>query len=98
MLKQEKKVKSMQMFKKPVQSAKQGDRVGICVAQLDSSLIERGLACSPKAIASTDKVLAIVKKIPYFLEPVNTKAKFHITIGHQTVIGSSIFFSSHDDA
>jgi len=31
-LKQDKKIKSMQMFRKPVQAAKQGDRVGICVA------------------------------------------------------------------
>lgn len=31
-LKAEKKVKSMQMFRKPVQLARQGDRVGMCVA------------------------------------------------------------------
>jgi selenocysteine-specific elongation factor len=31
-LRVEKKVKSMQMFRKPVQSAHQGDRLGICVA------------------------------------------------------------------
>ena len=31
-LKQEKKIKSMQMFRKPVQAVRQGDRVGICVA------------------------------------------------------------------
>jgi selenocysteine-specific elongation factor len=49
-LKQEKKIKSMQMFRKPVQAAKQGDRVGICVAQLDSTLIERGIASSPKSL------------------------------------------------
>jgi selenocysteine-specific elongation factor len=36
-LRVEKKVKSMQMFRKPVQVAKQGDRVGICVSQLDAS-------------------------------------------------------------
>ena len=31
LLGQEKKIRSMQMFKKPVQSIKQGDRAGICV-------------------------------------------------------------------
>lgn len=39
----EKKIKSMQMFRKPVQFAVQGDRVGMCVAALDASKIERGL-------------------------------------------------------
>lgn len=27
--------------------ARQGDRVGICVAGLDATSLERGLACSP---------------------------------------------------
>ena len=30
------KVKSMQMFKKPVTKAVQGDRIGMCVTQFDS--------------------------------------------------------------
>lgn len=47
LLRVEKKVKSMQMFRKPVNVARQGDRVGICVGQLDSNLIERGLAATP---------------------------------------------------
>lgn len=43
----EKKIKSMQSFKKPVDSAMQGDRVALCVTQLDSSLLERGVVCAP---------------------------------------------------
>ena len=31
-LKAEKKVKSMQMFSKPIQIARQGEKVGMCVA------------------------------------------------------------------
>jgi selenocysteine-specific elongation factor len=93
-LKQEKKVKSMQMFRKPVQIARQGDRVGICVAQLDAALIERGIAVSPKSFQPTDQILAAVKKIPYFTEAVKNKSKFHITIGHQTVIGYCLFITS----
>jgi selenocysteine-specific elongation factor len=46
-LRQEKKVKSMQMFKKAVSRIREGDRAGICVAGLDASLVERGLACTP---------------------------------------------------
>jgi selenocysteine-specific translation elongation factor len=55
-------------------------------------LIERGIASSPKSLQSTDLVLAEVRKIPYFTEAVKNKTKFHITIGHQTVIGYALFF------
>uniref|UniRef100_H2YEH9 Tr-type G domain-containing protein n=1 Tax=Ciona savignyi TaxID=51511 RepID=H2YEH9_CIOSA len=42
-----KKVKSIQMFRKPTSSVKQGDRAGLCVTQFDPKLLERGLVCSP---------------------------------------------------
>lgn len=42
-----KKVKSMQMFHQSIQSASQGDRLGICVTQFDPSLVERCLMSSP---------------------------------------------------
>lgn len=41
------KVKSMQMFRKPVTSASMGDRVGMCVTSLDAKAIERGVSCGP---------------------------------------------------
>jgi selenocysteine-specific elongation factor len=94
-LKQEKKIKSMQMFRKPVQSCKQGDRVGICLAQLDASLIERGIAAKPGSMKPTDCVILIVRRIPYFVGEIKSKAKLHISIGHQTVIGQVSFFSCH---
>ena len=46
-LKLSKKVKSMQMFHEPVESATQGDRLGICVTQFDPSLVERCIVSSP---------------------------------------------------
>ena len=46
-LKVTKKVKSMQIFRQPVQRASQGDRVGICVTQFDPKQVERCLVCSP---------------------------------------------------
>ena len=46
-LKQEKKIKSMQMFRRPIDVLRQGDRAGVCVSNLDSSLVERGLLCTP---------------------------------------------------
>lgn len=86
-LKQEKKIKSMQIFRKPVQSCKQGDRVGICLAQLDSSLIERGIAAKPGSLKPTDCVILIVRRIPYFAGEIKSKSKLHLSIGHQTMIG-----------
>lgn len=37
----------MQMFRQPIQRATQGDRLGICVTQLDPHLVERCLVASP---------------------------------------------------
>lgn len=53
-LKLQRKVKGMQMFKAPVAACARGDRVGICVTQVDAKLIERGLACTPGARAAGD--------------------------------------------
>lgn len=49
-LKAVRKVKSMQMFRQPVQQASQGDRLGICVTQFDPKQLERGLACTPDSL------------------------------------------------
>ena len=46
-LKLERKVKSMQVFHKEVESSQRGDRVAFCVPQMDSNLFERGLVTSP---------------------------------------------------
>ena len=83
----------MQMFRKPVQLARQGDRVGICVAGLDASSVERGLACSPQTMRTCETVLAVVQKIKFFTDSVKSKSKFHITLGHQTAVGIVHFFS-----
>lgn len=87
-----KKVKSMQMFRQPVSKAMQGDRVGICVTQFDPKLLERGLVCTPSTIPTTIAGIVSVEKIHYYKGPVASKAKFHITIGHDTVMGKAQFF------
>ncbi|XP_058422940.1 selenocysteine-specific elongation factor isoform X2 [Diceros bicornis minor] len=92
-LKVVKKVKSMQMFHMPVTSAMQGDRLGICVTQFDPKLLERGLVCAPESLHTVHAALISVEKIPYFRGPLQTKAKFHITVGHETVMGRLMFFS-----
>lgn len=92
------KVKSMQMFHTPVSSAVQGDRLGICVTQFDPKLLERGLVCAPESLHTVHAALISVEKIPYFRGPLQTKAKFHITVGHETVMGRVMFFSPAPDS
>ncbi|KAM4022709.1 selenocysteine-specific elongation factor [Anomaloglossus baeobatrachus] len=92
-LKVTKKVKSMQMFHQPVPTAMQGDRLGICVTQFDPKLLERGLVCTPDSLQTIHAAIISVKKIPYFKGSLHTKAKFHITLGHETVMGKVMFFS-----
>nr|KAG5699860.1 hypothetical protein BaRGS_034634 [Batillaria attramentaria] len=91
-MKVQKKVKSMQMFRKPVERIVQGDRAGICVTQFDPKLLERGLVCQPGALATAHAFIASVRKIDYFKGAVTTKAKFHITVGHETVMGHTHLF------
>eukprot|EP00117_Sycon_ciliatum_P000364 scpid69785/ scgid6458/ Selenocysteine-specific elongation factor; Elongation factor sec; Eukaryotic elongation factor, selenocysteine-tRNA-specific len=92
-LKECRKVKSMQMFKKPVQKAIQGDRLGMCVTQFDPKLLERGLVCSPGSLPTLYAAVVAVRKVRYFKANVNSKSKFHITMGHETVMGRVSFFS-----
>ncbi|XP_054443460.1 selenocysteine-specific elongation factor isoform X2 [Pteronotus mesoamericanus] len=96
-LKVVKKVKSIQMFHMPVTSAMQGDRIGICVTQFDPKQLERGLVCTPESLHTVHAALISVEKIPYFRAPLQTKAKFHITVGHETVMGRLMFFSPAPD-
>jgi selenocysteine-specific elongation factor len=88
-----KKVKSLQQFRKPVQSAQQGERVAICVPGLDPTDLERGIATDGKVPVPTfNGCVAVLDKIPYFKGEIMSKAKFHVTVGHTTVMATAIFF------
>ena len=91
-LRAEKKIKSMQMFRRPVNSATQGDRVGVCVAGLDASLVERGLATTPGTVPTIHAAVAYVRKIRFFKGTCASKTKIHITAGHATVMATVRFF------
>ena len=82
----------MQMFRQPVKTASQGDRVGICVTQFDSNKLERGIVCTPGYLPTLYGAILPVHKIPYFKGRCQNKSKFHITIGHETVMASLQFF------
>uniref|UniRef100_UPI0037E7EDF4 selenocysteine-specific elongation factor n=1 Tax=Semicossyphus pulcher TaxID=241346 RepID=UPI0037E7EDF4 len=91
-LKVTKKIKSVQMFRKPVSGAMQGDRVGVCVTQFDPKLLERGVVCTPGSLRTLYAAVISLRKIGYFKGSLATRAKFHITVGHETVMARVTFF------
>ena len=91
-LKLEKKVKSMQMFKRPVQSCERGDRLGMCITQLDHNLMERGLVASPGSVPTFNAAVVTAEKIRFFKQTVGSKMRFHVTVGHATVMATAEFF------
>ncbi|KAK5612064.1 hypothetical protein CRENBAI_000729 [Crenichthys baileyi] len=92
LLKVTKKIKSVQMFRKPVSGAMQGDRVGVCVTQFDPKLLERGVVCTPGSLRTIFAAIISTRKIGYFKGSLATRAKFHITVGHETVMAKVTFF------
>ena len=86
------KVKSMQMFKSAVKSAKQGDRVGICVTNLDPKSIEGGIAVAPGSVPLLRNVICLIRKVKYFKLSCKSGAKVHVSVGHTTLMASAMFF------
>lgn len=48
--------------------------------------------CSPGALVTVHSLIAFIRKIQYYKGPVSTKSKFHITLGHETVMGRLSMF------
>lgn len=96
-IKTEKKVKSIQMFRVGVGSIEQGDRAGICLTQFDPSLVERGVVCTPGTIPVVPAVIASIDKISFYKGDINSKSKFHITLGHETVMAKITLFSGNTE-
>jgi selenocysteine-specific elongation factor len=92
----ERKVKSMQMFRRKVKSIRQGDRAGICVSNFDPKLLERGIAASPGAVQLLKGAIAIVRKVSYFPGKLRCGSKFHISIGHATIMATVTFWGGKE--
>ena len=88
------KVKSMQMFKKSVKTASQGDRVGVCVTQFDAKKLERGLVCTPGFVQIAHGGIVDFNAIKFFKVTIASKSKYHISLGHETVLGKITLFKS----
>lgn len=93
-LKQQRKVKSMQIFRRAVNSCQQGDRVGICVTQLEAGSIERGLAAAPGSIPTFSGAIIAVDKVRFYPGEVKSMTKMHVIVGHHTVMAKLTFFGT----
>ena len=90
--KEQKKVKSIQIFRKPVDKASQGDRCGICLANVDAKQFERGVIAEPNFVKNAFAVIVSLNRIKHFKANIETGSKFHISIGHETLIGKIDLF------
>ena len=93
-LSMEKKVKSIQVFRKPVTSIQKGDRAGICVTQFESSALERGLVCYPGLLRNIYGCIMRLHKVRFFKGSIASNSKFHVVVGHETVMAKVTLFSS----
>lgn len=92
----ERKVKSIQMFKRQVSTIRQGDRAGICVSNLDAKLLERGIAATPGAVQLWKSAIAVVRKVKYYKGTLHCNSKFHISVGHSTVMATVTFWGARE--
>lgn len=93
-LKTDRKIKSMQMFRKNVNSGNAGDRLGICITNFDPKQLERGLICQKNSVQPAFAVVIKLNRIRYFKREIKTRSKFHCSVGHETVMGTLLIFSS----
>lgn len=86
------KIKSIEMFKSRMQQVTHGDRAGVLIPNLDSTLLERGLICHPGSVSHTDGLVVTLNKIRYYKHEVESGMKLHVSIGHSTVLGKITLF------
>uniref|UniRef100_A0A1B6KGY1 Selenocysteine-specific elongation factor n=2 Tax=Graphocephala atropunctata TaxID=36148 RepID=A0A1B6KGY1_9HEMI len=91
-----KKVKSIQIYRRNVEKGEAGDRMAVCVTQFDPKLLERGIASTPGLISHIYAAITSIHKVKYYKQTISSKTKFHITIGHETVIAKLTIFCTSD--
>lgn len=65
----------------------------MCVTQFDAKLMERGLVSSPGLLPNAFAVIVSVKKIRFFKGDIVSGTKFHISLGHSTIVSMITLFS-----
>uniref|UniRef100_A0A1B6IRP7 Selenocysteine-specific elongation factor n=1 Tax=Homalodisca liturata TaxID=320908 RepID=A0A1B6IRP7_9HEMI len=91
-----KKVKSIQIYRKNVEKGEAGDRMAVCVTQFDPKLLERGIVSTPGLISHVYAAITSIHKVKYYKQAIGSNSKFHISIGHETVIGKLTIFGPPD--
>ena len=93
------KVKTMQVFREPVQSASVGERVAVCTTQLDPKLIERDYLCEDgggdggqPVVRTFDACVCSCSRVSFFRGEVPSGAKIHVTLGYATTLAEATFF------
>jgi len=94
----QKKVKGLQMFRRKANIIQQGDRAGICVSNFDAKLMERGIIASPGTVKLIRGAIAVVRKVRFFRGGLNCGAKFHVSVGHTTVMATVTFWGAREIA
>jgi selenocysteine-specific elongation factor len=94
----QKKIKGLQMFRRKAAIVQQGDRAGICVSNFDAKLMERGIIASPGTVKLIRGAIAVVRKVRFFKGVLNSGAKFHISVGHTTVMATVTFWGAREIA
>ena len=84
------------MFKKPIKKAYKGDRVGMLIKNLESSDLERSIACGDSSqISSINGGVFLLRKVKYYKSEVESNSKIFIIIGNQGVNAKCTFFGNN---
>ncbi|KAH8389715.1 hypothetical protein KR200_000392 [Drosophila serrata] len=96
-LNEQRKVKSIQMFRQNVSSASMGDRIGLCVTQFNAKLLERGVISQPGYLKPINAVCLQLRPIRYYKNAIKSKSKLHVSLGHDTVMANVTLFRNTDN-
>ncbi|OMH80588.1 Selenocysteine-specific elongation factor [Zancudomyces culisetae] len=101
-IKLERKVKSIQRFKTPVDSISSGDRAGVCVTKIDASDLERGLLVSPPGgggtVTLSSGCIIEISQVRFYKGEIRSHSNFHISIGYETTVGKVTLFGAPKSA
>lgn len=93
-----KTVKSIQMFRLPVDKAQQGDRIGLGVGSMDTTELDRFLLSTAGALTTTTKLLISLTKLKYFIRyPIKNKSQVTISIIHELLHTKISLFKELND-
>ena len=84
------------MFHKSIKKAYEGDRVALCVRDINAKKIERCVVCTPGSLSRSFGAIALVRKVRYFHQACKSSSKIHLTIGHNTTLATVFFFGRNE--